>query len=112
MSQFATDFPATPLTAITASPPLEVIDTVPSNMPAAVGLKLTLMEASELEKVAGPEKPSEYVMVPDKSPAPVFEMPTVADEEEPICVAINEISLELTAIIGVKGSGSTVTSSK
>jgi len=58
------------------------------------------------------EKPSEYVIVPDKSPAPVFEIPTVADEEEPIGVAIKAISLELTAIIGVKGSGSTVTSSK
>jgi hypothetical protein len=55
------------------------METVPENIPEVVGLNATSIEASEAEKVAGPEKPTEYVTVPERSPVPVFVIDTACE---------------------------------
>tara|TARA_B100000941_G_scaffold257724_1_gene207739 strand:+ start:364 stop:618 length:255 start_codon:yes stop_codon:yes gene_type:complete len=80
-------------------------------MPLDVGLKEIVIILSEAPKDAGPENPSLYTIVPDKSPSPRLDIATDPGSLDPIAVAIYSKLPGLTEITGVCGRGSTVTSS-
>ena len=73
---------------------------MPLKIPLVVGENETTISVSVEEKLAGPENPAGYVIDPERSPVPLFEIETATLEVESIPVAMNGMLDEPTVRIG------------